>query len=56
MERLDFGGGRELLVLPPFFESGRFVALERGFLREADLSGSLRDLPAAAPIEGPALR
>jgi UDP-2,3-diacylglucosamine hydrolase len=56
LERLDFGGGRELLVLPPFFESGRFVVLERGFLREADLSGSLRDLPAAAPIEGAPLR
>lgn len=50
LERLDCGGGRELLVLPPFFESGRFVVLAGGSLREADPSGALRDLPAAAPI------
>lgn len=55
MARLDFGGGRELLVLPPFFESGEFVVLERGVLRAADLSGAVRDLPAAAPIEERAL-
>jgi UDP-2,3-diacylglucosamine hydrolase len=55
LERLDFGEGRELLVLPPFFESGEFVVLERGSLRVADLSGAVRDLPAARPIEGPAL-
>jgi UDP-2,3-diacylglucosamine hydrolase len=55
MARLDFGGGRELLVLPPFFESGEFVVLERGVLRAADLSGAARDLPAAAPIEEQAL-
>lgn len=51
LQRLDFGGGRELLVLPPFFESGRFVVLAGGTLREADVSGALRDLPAATPIE-----
>jgi UDP-2,3-diacylglucosamine hydrolase len=51
MARLDCGSGRELLVLPPFFESGRFVVLSGGTLREADASGTLRDLPPAVPIE-----
>jgi UDP-2,3-diacylglucosamine pyrophosphatase LpxH len=55
LARIDYGEGRELLVLPPFFESGAFVVVERGVLRAADLSGALHDLPPAGPIEGPAL-
>jgi UDP-2,3-diacylglucosamine hydrolase len=51
LERLDFGGGRELVVLPPFFEEGRFAALERGRLAIAALDGELRDLPAARAPE-----
>jgi len=55
LARLDYGEGRELLVLFSFFESGAFVVVERGILRAADLSGALHDLPPAGPIEGPAL-
>ncbi len=46
LERIGFGGGRELLVLPPFYESGRFAVAVGGALRIAALDGSESDLPA----------
>jgi UDP-2,3-diacylglucosamine hydrolase len=50
-ERVDCGGGRQLLVLPPFFEESRFVVLERGELAAASLDGSTAPLPAARLLE-----
>lgn len=51
LERIDFGGGKELLVLPPFFEEARFVVVAGGALHLASLDGALLPLPAAhAPV------
>jgi UDP-2,3-diacylglucosamine hydrolase len=47
LERIDYGEGRELLVLPPFYEEGRFVVATGDGLRVATLAGALADLPAA---------
>jgi hypothetical protein len=38
LERIDYGGGRELLVLPPFYEEGRFVVASGDGLRVATLA------------------
>jgi len=51
LDRIDFGAGRELLVLPPFYEEGRFLVLSGGELSLATLDGRLHDLPAARACE-----
>jgi UDP-2,3-diacylglucosamine hydrolase len=51
LDRIDFGAGRELLVLPPFYEEGRFLVLSRGELAIATLDGALHELPAARAAE-----
>ncbi len=52
LDRLDYGEGRELLVLPPFQDDGRFaVATEAGW-RLCDQDGALSDLPPLRPPEG----
>ncbi len=49
-ERVDFGEGRELLVLPPFYEESRFLFLGAEGIREAGLDGVGREF---RPPPGP---
>jgi UDP-2,3-diacylglucosamine hydrolase len=49
LQRVDYGAGRELLVLPPFFEESRFVVLARGKLEVAALDGTTSEPPPARP-------
>ena len=41
-ERVDFGARRELLVLPPFLESGQFLVATEGKVLAAGLDGQTR--------------
>ena len=51
LDRIDFGAGRELLVLPPFYEEGRFLVLAGGELSVGTLDGRRQELPAARAAE-----